>query len=147
MQAISALQSHAASNPNSIAQYAGLVALSGGEEIIAAMVEEFNVRRQYIVGRINDIPGLSCRMPRGAFYVMMNISGLIGASLDGKAIRSSTDFAELLLENANVAVVPGAGFGSDKHVRLSYATSLEMIDRGLSRIERFVAGLKMPEEN
>lgn len=144
MKAISALQSHSASNPNSIAQYAGLVALSGGDDIIAAMVEEFNVRRQYIVGRINDIPGLSCRMPKGAFYVMMNISGIIGASLGGKVIRSSTDFAELLLESANVAVVPGAGFGSDSHVRLSYATSLENIDRGLSRIEQFVAGLDMP---
>ena len=69
----------------------------------------------------------------------MNISGIIGASLGGKVIRSSTDFAELLLESANVAVVPGAGFGSDSHVRLSYATSLENIDRGLSRIEQFVA--------
>lgn len=144
MQAMAALQSHAASNPNSIAQYAGLVALSGGEDIIASMVAEFDVRRRYIVRRINDIPELSCRTPHGAFYVMMNISKLIGASLDGKAIRSSTDFAELLLEKASVAVVPGLGFGSDKHVRLSYATSLENIDRGLRRIEQFVAGLDMP---
>ena len=142
MKAISALQSHATSNPNSIAQYAGLVALSGGDDIIAAMVHEFDMRRQHIVERINSIPGLSCRMPKGAFYVMMNISKMIGASLDDKVIRSSTDFAELLLEQAKVAVVPGLGFGSDNHVRLSYATSLSNIDRGLDRIEQFVAGLK-----
>ena len=142
MKAISALQSHATSNPNSIAQYAGLVALSGGDDIIAAMVHEFDMRRQHIVERINSIPGLSCRMPKGAFYVMMNISKMIGAPLDDKVIRSSTDFAELLLEQAKVAVVPGLGFGSDNHVRLSYATSLSNIDRGLDRIEQFVAGLK-----
>ena len=142
MKAISALQSHATSNPNSIAQYAGLVALSGGDDIIAAMVHEFDMRRQHIVERINSIPGLSCRMPKGAFYVMMNISKMIGASLGDKVIRSSTDFAELLLEEAKVAVVPGLGFGSDNHVRLSYATSLSNIDRGLDRIEQFVAGLK-----
>ena len=96
------------------------------------------------MGRINDIPGVSCRMPKGAFYVMMNVSKLIGAAFGDKVIRSSTDFAELLLENARVAVVPGNGFGSDAHVRLSYATSLENIDRGLSRIEQFVAELKLP---
>lgn len=144
MKAMSALQSHATSNPNSIAQYAGLAALRGGEDIIASMAHEFDVRRRYIVGRINDIPGVSCRMPKGAFYVMMNVSKLIGAAFGDKVIRSSTDFAELLLENARVAVVPGNGFGSDAHVRLSYATSLENIDRGLSRIEQFVAELKLP---
>ena len=84
-------------------------------------------------------------MPKGAFYVMMNISGLLGAALGDKVIRSSTDFAELLLENARVAVVPGVGFGSDAHVRLSYATSLESIDKGLRRIEQFVAGLTVAE--
>ncbi len=141
MKSISALQSHATSNPNSIAQYAGLVALSGGEDIIAAMVHEFDMRRKHVVERINSIPGLSCRMPKGAFYVMMNISQMIGASLGDKVIRSSTDFAELLLENAKVAVVPGLGFGSDSHVRLSYATSLSNIDSGLDRIEQFVADL------
>ena len=142
MKAIGALQSHATSNPNSIAQYAGYVALSGGDDIIAAMVAEFDRRRKHIVSRINSIPGLSCRMPKGAFYVMMNISDLIGAALGDKVIRSSTDFAELLLEDAKVAVVPGLGFGSDMHVRLSYATSMENIDRGLDRIAQFVGSLR-----
>lgn len=142
MKAVGALQSHATSNPNSIAQYAGYVALSGGDDIIAAMVAEFDRRRKHIVSRINAIPGLSCRMPKGAFYVMMNISELIGAAQGDKVIRSSTDFAELLLENAKVAVVPGLGFGSDMHVRLSYATSMENIDRGLDRIAQFVGGLR-----
>ena len=142
MKAVGALQSHATSNPNSIAQYAGYVALSGGDDIIAAMVAEFDRRRKHIVSRINAIPGLSCRMPKGAFYVMMNISELIGAAQGDKVIRSSTDFAELLLENAKVAVVPGLGFGSDMHVRLSYATSMENIDRGLDRIAQFVGSLR-----
>ena len=142
MKAVGALQSHATSNPNSIAQYAGYVALSGGDDIIAAMVAEFDRRRKHIVSRINAIPGLSCRMPKGAFYVMMNISELIGAAHGDKVIRSSTDFAELLLENAKVAVVPGLGFGSDMHVRLSYATSMENIDRGLDRIAQFVGSLR-----
>lgn len=142
MKAVGALQSHATSNPNSIAQYAGYVALSGGDDIIAAMVAEFDRRRKHIVSRINAIPGLSCRMPKGAFYVMMNISELIGAAHGDKVIRSSTDFAELLLENAKVAVVPGLGFGSDIHVRLSYATSMENIDRGLDRIAQFVGSLR-----
>lgn len=142
MKAVGALQSHATSNPNSIAQYAGYVALSGGDDIIAAMVAEFDRRRKHIVSRINAIPGLSCRMPKGAFYVMMNISELIGAAHGDKVIRSSTDFAELLLENAKVAVVPGLGFGSDMHVRLSYATSMENIDRGLDRMAQFVGSLR-----
>ena len=142
MKAVGALQSHATSNPNSIAQYAGYVALSGGDDIIAAMVAEFDRRRKHIVSRINAIPGLSCRMPKGAFYVMMNISELIGAAQGDKVIRSSTDFAELLLENAKVAVVPGLGFGSDMHVRLSYATNMENIDRGLDRIAQFVGSLR-----
>lgn len=142
MKAVGALQSHATSNPNSIAQYSGYVALSGGDDIIAAMVAEFDRRRKHIVSRINAIPGLSCRMPKGAFYVMMNISELIGAAQGDKVIRSSTDFAELLLENAKVAVVPGLGFGSDMHVRLSYATSMENIDRGLDRIAQFVGSLR-----
>ena len=142
MKAVGALQSHATSNPNSIAQYAGYVALSGGDDIIAAMVAEFDRRRKHIVSRINAIPGLSCRMPKGAFYVMMNISELIGAAQGDKVIRSSTDFADLLLENAKVAVVPGLGFGSDMHVRLSYATSMENIDRGLDRIAQFVGSLR-----
>ena len=142
MKAVGALQSHATSNPNSIAQYAGYVALSGGDDIIAAMVAEFDRRRKHIVSRINAIPGLSCRMPKGAFYVMMNRSELIGAAQGDKVIRSSTDFAELLLENAKVAVVPGLGFGSDMHVRLSYATSMENIDRGLDRIAQFVGSLR-----
>ena len=142
MKAVGALQSHATSNPNSIAQYAGYDALSGGDDIIAAMVAEFGRRRKHIVSRINAIPGLSCRMPKGAFYVMMNISELIGAAYGDKVIRSSTDFAELLLENAKVAVVPGLGFGSDMHVRLSYATSMENIDRGLDRIAQFVGSLR-----
>jgi len=132
------VQSHATSNPNSIAQKAALAALEGPEDIIDIMKAEFVKRRDYMVEKINSINGLSCIKPNGAFYVMMNISKLIGTEIDGVKINGSDDFANLLLEKANVALVPGSGFGTDIHVRLSYATSLENIKEGLNRIEKFL---------
>jgi len=132
------VQSHATSNPNSIAQKAAQAALEGPEDIIEIMKAEFVKRRDYMVDRINSINGLSCLKPNGAFYVMMNISKYIGTEIDGVKINGSDDFAELLLEKANVALVPGSGFGTDIHVRLSYATSLENIKEGLNRIEKFL---------
>lgn len=132
------VQSHATSNPNSIAQKAALAALEGPDDIIDEMKAEFIKRRDYMVDRINSIKGLSCIKPSGAFYVMMNISKLIGTEIEGVKIGGSDDFANLLLEKANVALVPGSGFGTDIHVRLSYATSLENIKEGLNRIEKFL---------
>lgn len=132
------VQSHATSNPNSIAQKAAQAALEGPEDIIEIMKAEFVKRRDYMVDRINSINGLSCLKPNGAFYVMMNISKYIGTEIDGVKINGSDDFAELLLEKAKVALVPGSGFGTDIHVRLSYATSLENIKEGLNRIEKFL---------
>lgn len=132
------VQSHATSNPNSIAQKAALAALEGPEDIIEIMKAEFIKRRDYMVDKINSIEGLSCIKPNGAFYVMMNISKLIGTEINGVKINGSDDFANLLLEKANVALVPGSGFGTDIHVRLSYATSLENIKEGLNRIEKFL---------
>ncbi|WP_432406526.1 pyridoxal phosphate-dependent aminotransferase [Wukongibacter sp. M2B1] len=136
---ITNVQSHATSNPNTIAQYASMEALNGDQEPIEQMVKAFDERRKYMVERINAIENLSCRMPKGAFYVMVNISKLIGKTLDGKSIGSSMDFAEYLLEKAEVAVIPGSGFGADNYVRLSYATSLENIKEGLNRIENAIA--------
>ncbi len=132
------VQSHATSNPNSIAQKAAEAALNGPQDEVAMMVQEFIKRRDYMVEKINSIPGLSCIKPNGAFYVMMNISKLIGKELYGVKINGSNDFANILLEKANVALVPGSGFGTDIHVRLSYATSIKNITEGLNRIEKFL---------
>ncbi|OPZ94645.1 MAG: Aspartate aminotransferase [Firmicutes bacterium ADurb.Bin419] len=132
------VQSHATSNPNSIAQKAAQAGLEGPEDFMKVMADEFTKRRDYMVERINSINGLSCIKPNGAFYVMMNISKLIGKEFDGVKINGSDDFANVLLEKANVALVPGSGFGTDIHVRLSYATSMENIKEGLNRIEKFL---------
>lgn len=131
-------QSHATSNPNSIAQKAALAALSGSQAELDGMVKEFAARRDFMVEKINSIAGLSSIKPNGAFYVMMNISQYIGKEIQGALIKGSDDFAEILLEKANVALVPGSGFGTDVHVRLSYATSMDNIVKGLERIERFL---------
>ncbi len=135
------VQSHATSNPNSIAQKAALAALNGGMEEAHKMRDEFERRRNYMVKRINEIDGVSCIMPEGAFYVMMNISRLIGKKCGGEEITGSDSFAQLFLDNARVAVVPCSGFDSDIHVRWSYATSMENIKEGLNRLESFVGTL------
>ena len=127
-------QSHTTSNPNTIAQYASIEGLGGDQSSVEKMRKAFDARRKYMVNRINQIEGLSCIVPKGAFYVMMNISGLIGKEIYGKVITNSIDLADIILENANVAIVPGIAFGSDEFVRLSYATSLENIELGLNRI-------------
>ena len=136
------VQSHATSNPNSIAQKAAVAALNGPMDEVYKMREEFDVRRKYMVERINTIEGVSCLMPHGAFYVMMNISKLIGKSYNGKVISGSDSFAEILLDEAKLAVVPCSGFESDIHVRWSYATSMENIKEGLDRLEGFLKNLK-----
>lgn len=137
-KAMANLQSHAASNPNSIAQAATVAALSGGKEEIEYMKSEFKKRRDYMVERINSIPGVSCKTPHGAFYVVMNISQLKGKTLGGKHIVTSDDFADVLLDKAKVALVPCSGFGADDFVRWSYATSMDNIKVGLDRLEAFL---------
>lgn len=136
---MSNFQSHATSNPNTIAQYATIAALNAPEDSLNEMLDAFRERRDYMVDKINSIDNLSCLKPQGAFYVMVNISKLLGKTMDGKVINTSIDFADYLLENAKVAVVPGIGFGNDNYVRLSYATSLENIKDGLDRIEKAIA--------
>ncbi|MBP3359863.1 MAG: pyridoxal phosphate-dependent aminotransferase [Clostridia bacterium] len=139
-KSMSSIQSHATSNPNSIAQEAALAALNGGLECVEAMKCEFIKRRDYMVERINKIDGVSCLCPHGAFYIMMNISGLIGKTLYGKPINSADDFADVFLDKAKVAVVPGTGFEAPEYVRWSYATSMENCREGLDRLEKFIAG-------
>lgn len=130
--------SHSTGAPSTISQWAAVEALNGPQETIESMRLEFLKRRDYIVKRINAIPGVSCINPNGAFYVMMNIEQLIGRTLGGKLIENDDDFAVALLEKALVAVVPCSGFGAENFVRWSYAASMENIEKGLDRLEKFI---------
>lgn len=134
-KAMGNMQSHATSNANTIAQHASIEGLNGDQSSIEKMKIEFDKRRKYMVERINKINGLSCITPKGAFYVMININQLIGTTIKNIEIKSSMELSELLLEHAHVAVVPGAAFGADQFVRISYANSLENIKEGLNRID------------
>jgi len=139
-KAMGSMQSHATSNPNSIAQKASVAALNGPEEPITAMVAEFAKRREAMVELVNGINGLSCRKPQGAFYVMANVQKLYGKTIGGEVIKDDLQFSSLVLEKAHVAIVPGAAFGAPGFVRLSYATSMEMIREGLRRLDQFING-------
>lgn len=137
-KAMANMQSHASSNPNSIAQMAALAAYEGNDDFTNMMCGEFVKRRNYMVERINSIEGISAAMPDGAFYVMMNISKLFGRDFYGTKINSSYEFCDKLLEVAKVGLVPGGSFAAEGYTRLSYATSMENIVEGLNRIEKFI---------
>ena len=139
--AMANFQSQATSNANTIAQYAAMKALQGDQSCVDEMVKEFEKRRNLMVDRINAIPGVSCRKPQGAFYIMMNIKQLLGRTYNGRVLESSMDFAELLLAEKQVAVVPGVAFEAEGYCRLSYAVSADQINRGLDRIDEFVRTL------
>ena len=124
------IQSQSTSNATSIAQAAALEAIRGPQDEIAKMVYEFQKRRDVIVDRLNAIQGVRCLRPQGAFYVFPDFSSFIGKTAQGKKLASACDIAEYLLEAARIAVVPGEDFGSERHIRLSYATSLKDIERG-----------------
>ncbi len=132
------IQSHASSNPNSIAQAATVAALAGGMDEVEMMKKHFVERRDYMIETINSIDGVSCKKPNGAFYIMMSIKGLIGKELYGKVINNADDFANIFLDKAKVAVVPGTGFGAPEYVRWSYATSMENIKEGLERLKKLI---------
>ncbi len=131
--------SHSTSAPSSVSQWAAVEALEGPQEGIRAMRDEFALRRNYIVERMNQIEGVSCLNPEGAFYVMMNIETLIGRKFGEIEITDSDSFAKAFLEQGLVAVVPCSGFGAPNFVRWSYATSLANIKEGLDRLEKFLA--------
>lgn len=135
ISAMSNIQGQSTSNPTSIAQKASVEALIGPQNEVEKMVSAFGQRRNYIVDRLNKIPGVSCYKPTGAFYVFPNFSSYYGKSYQGKKIENSTHLADFFLEVARVAVVPGVEFGADPFERLSYATSMEDIQEGLNRIE------------
>ena len=130
--------SHSTSSPSTISQFAAVEALNGPQEGIEAMRKVFEERRDYIVQRINAIPGLSCRKPDGAFYVMINTEKQVGRNLGGVTINNSDDFSLSFLENGLVAVVSCTGFGCENFVRLTYAASMDTIKEGMDRLERFV---------
>ena len=130
------LQSQSTSNPTSIAQYAALAAMTGPMDSVPAMLKEYTRRRRRIVDGLNAIPGISCGEPGGAFYVFPNVSARLGTGPNALA-KDCSELATLLLEKAHVALVPGAAFGAPGYLRLSYATSIERIEDGLRRIEKF----------
>ncbi len=140
--AMAKIQSQNTSNPTSISQKASVEALNGEQVAVDEMVEAFAQRRNYIVGKLNGMAGVSCFNPEGAFYVFPNVSALYGGRYGDSVITGSASFAEYLLDAANIAVVPGVAFGSDIHIRLSYATSMENIQQGLERIREAVNALK-----
>jgi aspartate aminotransferase len=132
--AIGKLQSHSTSNPTSIAQKAAVEALSGPQDSVPVMLAEYRRRRDFVIPRLRRIPGVTCNMPEGAFYAYPNISCALGKN----GINTTLDFANQLLKQQFVAVVPGEAFGTDQHIRISYATSITELERGLDRLQKFV---------
>src|SRR3972149_4110445 len=135
ISAMNNIQSQSTSNPTSFAQYGGVDALNGSQDEVIKMRDEFKNRRDYIVRRLKMMRGVSCFNPAGAFYVFPKISFYYGKSFKGHTIKNSLDMSDYLLREGRVSVVPGAAFGADEYLRLSYATSMKNIEGGLSRIE------------
>ncbi len=131
---INKLQSHATSNPNSITQKAAIEALNGPQDAVGVMLAEYRKRREYVVDRLRKMPGVKTQTPQGAFYAYPNVS----AAFTG-GIKSAFDFSEKLLAEEHVALVPGEAFGTTSHIRISYATSMKELERGLDRLQRFIA--------
>jgi aspartate aminotransferase len=141
IKAMGCLQSHMTSNAATFAQYAAVTALSdpAGNEVIEKMRTEFEKRGKYMAQRLNSIEGVVCIEPTGAFYCFPDVSAHYGRTINGSKINGSLDFAKALLEQANVALVPGLPFGCDNNVRLSFACSLEQIAGGLDRLEKWLS--------
>jgi aspartate aminotransferase len=135
--AMAKLQSHSTSNPTSIAQKAAVEALCGPQDSVAAMLAEYRRRRAFVIERLRHIPGVTCAEPKGAFYAYPNISAVFRPG----GVENTVEFAERLLGRMRVAVVPGEAFGTENHVRISYATSMRELERGLDRFEQFVTSL------
>ncbi len=140
--AVARLQSHTTSNPTSISQYAAIEAFRMDQAILTEMKQTFDRRRKRMIQLLSEIPGISINEPRGAFYAFPRIDALFGKStINNKKITNSMTFCELLLADANVACVPGIGFGAEGYMRLSYATSDENIESGLARMSEWVSTL------
>ncbi len=134
--AMGKLQSHSTSNPSSIAQKAAVEAVRGSQDSVPVMLAEYRRRRDFVVPKLRAIPGVVCNMPQGAFYAYPNIGKYLGA---GRAAATATELSSRLLREAGVVVVPGEAFGTNEHFRLSYATSMEQLEKGLDRLAKFFA--------
>ena len=141
IEAYGRLQSQTTSNATSFAQVAGIEALTGPQDTVKAMVAEFERRRNFVVEQLNAMPGVTCNLPHGAFYVFPKVDALYGKAAQGRTVRTSMDMADYLLDEAGVALVPGDGFCDDRYVRISYATSMEQLQTGLARMRQALAQL------
>ena len=141
ISAMNNLSGQSTSNPTSISQKAAIEAFSGNQSKVEEMLGEFEIRKEYISSFLNEIEGIECFVPRGAFYVFPDVSYYFGKSFKGKVITNSIEFTDFLLDHAKVAVVPGIEFGSDKHIRISYATSMNDIKEGTKRIKESLQDL------
>lgn len=139
---MTSIQSHMTSNVNTIAQYATIEALNGPVEDLGNMVKEFENRRDFMVSKLDKLDEVSIIKPSGAFYIMVNISAYLNTVFRNQEIKDSVDFAGALLEEEKVAVVPGSGFGLDDYIRLSYATSMDVIEKGIDRISAFLSKVR-----
>ncbi len=142
VKAMGNIQSQSTSNPTSIAQMAAVAALNGDQSCIGTMVTEFRKRKDFLVKGLRAINGVTCYDPRGAFYVFPNFNCVIGKKYKDRIIDNSTTWTEILLDEFHTAVVPGVEFGKEGYLRLSFATSMDVIEKGLERIEKAVASLK-----
>jgi aspartate aminotransferase len=141
-KAMTNIQSQSTSNATSIAQKAAVEALRGPQDFIEKMLSEFDKRRKYMIERLNEMDGVTCKKPVGAFYAFPNVSAHFGKKFNDTPIGNSLDLSTYLLEQAKVALVPGSAFGDDRYIRLSYATSMDNIKKGLDRIEEALGNLK-----
>ncbi|MCX7919068.1 MAG: pyridoxal phosphate-dependent aminotransferase [bacterium] len=139
IKAMSEIQSHATSNPTTFAQIGAIEAYKGPQDSVKMMVAEFDKRRKLLVDGLNSIPGVSCRVPKGAFYAFPNVSGLYGKTFNGKKITNSLELSAYLLDVAQIAVVPGSAFGADNYLRFSYATATKNVIEGVERMKKAVA--------
>jgi len=142
ISALTKIQTQNVTNATAFCQKASVEALLGIQDAVQKMVGEFDRRRKFIAGRLNQMSGISCAMPAGAFYVFPNISGLFGKKYKGKALTNSIEVSDFILEEAKVAVVAGIGFGDDRYMRLSYATSMKNIETGMNRLEEAIKKLQ-----
>ena len=141
-KAMTNIQSQSTSNPASISQKAAVEALTGPQDFLPPMLAEFDKRRKYMVDRLNAIDGVTCRTPVGAFYTFPNVSSHFGKKINDTVMNNSLDLSTYLLEHAKVATVPGSAFGDDKFIRLSYATSMESIEKAMDRIAKALGELR-----
>jgi len=142
ISAMNKIQSQSTSNPSSVAQKAALAAVSGPQDFPGKMKEAFVPRLDYILEALADIEGVTCVKPSGAFYVFPNISAYFGRSFNGKKMEGSLDLADYLLEEALIAAVPGIAFGADRFIRFSFATSMDVIKEGMSRLNKALGNLE-----